>query len=206
VDSPWKVSMRWLYALAILVPVHAGAISYSVERDPAFSLEAPLAPVLLPLFVPDDYVIGLATVVLDLQHERFPDIAASLTSPGGTLIELPMPFGGPSPDTGLQSALPFELTAFGGEASRGLWTLSVQDISIADRGHLGGWTLNLTPAPEPVTVLLYGSGLIGIGWAARRRRNQSCRGAPSSPTGEIDAEAATRWTGRRTMSRSCRRR
>ena len=40
--------MRWLLALALLLPVAASAISYTIERDPRFYLDVPLPAAVLP--------------------------------------------------------------------------------------------------------------------------------------------------------------
>jgi subtilisin-like proprotein convertase family protein len=63
------------------------------------------------------------------------------------------------------------LSVFNGTNPNGVWSLFVQDFSAGDSGSVsGGWGLQITAAPEPSTLLLFGLGLVGI--AAWIRRNQ----------------------------------
>lgn len=58
-------------------------------------------------------------------------------------------------------------STFGGVAAQGVWTLRITDMSSGDSGSLGGWTLNITPVPEPTLLGFAGLGLLAL---LRRRR------------------------------------
>ena len=104
-------------------------------------------------------------VKIDLDHSCSKDLAATLTSPSGTTVvifdlrelavcssdmedtllddEAPLPITrGSTPFSGLHRPTGF-LSDFDGEDAAGVWTLSILDDTIGDKGTLDFWSLNL---------------------------------------------------------------
>lgn len=57
---------------------------------------------------------------------------------------------------------------FVGASMAGTWTLNIADAAGGDTGAIEGWSMNITPVPEPGTMIALGAGIAGV--LARRRR------------------------------------
>jgi subtilisin-like proprotein convertase family protein len=66
------------------------------------------------------------------------------------------------------------LSVFNGTDANGVWSLYAVDFISGDSGAInGGWTLNIAPVPAPPSLLLFGSGLIGLLGSCRRRSKKA---------------------------------
>jgi subtilisin-like proprotein convertase family protein len=113
---------------------------------------------------PDDFVINDVNVTLNIQHTWIPDLIITLTSPGGTTVELSSDIGNPNDDDMVNTVFddsadilitegtaPFtgvfrpegNLADFNMEQSAGDWVLTISDTFAADGGQLTDWTLQL---------------------------------------------------------------
>jgi len=61
------------------------------------------------------------------------------------------------------------LAAFNGSNPAGVWSLFVEDFAGGDSGLIsGGWTLQISTAPEPASIILLGLGLFTVVALLRR--------------------------------------
>ncbi|HUE39207.1 MAG TPA: proprotein convertase P-domain-containing protein [Candidatus Binatia bacterium] len=162
-----------LAVLFVLVSApFARANEFTKIENPTIFLASFLPPAVSTIGVPDDFTIAEAMVFLNLRHEFFPDLRVELQSPKGTDVVLgPLPHGLDPATQLFEMTAPVALFGFNGEQSAGLWTLTVTDQVVSDGGFFNGWTLDLTPIPEPGTLLLLGTGLAMTGLLSLRRRH-----------------------------------
>ncbi len=106
------------------------------------------------IVVTDAFVVGDATVDVDITHTYIGDLVVSLSSPGGSTVTLHNGSGTSAEnisgnyDITLTPDGPGTLDDFNGQSSTGSWTLTVSDNAALDLGTLNCWGLNLTPTPS----------------------------------------------------------
>jgi subtilisin-like proprotein convertase family protein len=164
----------------------AAPLTYFSTDVPKGNVDAATVFSLLP--VPDDIIVGSLTVRVDVLHTFDADVDLFLLGPTGLTVELSTDNGasgdnytntvfddaaaasilaGTPPFTG--SFRPEQpLAAFAGTGALGTWRLQFRDDAAGFSGTLTGWSLTITPIPEPGTpaLLLTGLGLLGL--VARR--------------------------------------
>ncbi|MCE5310774.1 MAG: proprotein convertase P-domain-containing protein [Acidobacteriales bacterium] len=177
--------MRMLKVLLLFVFI-TGVSSAGVFVSADTPMTIPdLTTVYSYITVPSGATITDVNVMIDsLSHSYDADLRIWLTSPGGTSIVLFENNGGSGDglfgtvfddeaSTPIASgAAPFTgafrpiqaLSAFDGQNSGGIWTLTVADQIAGDRGTLNAWSLQVdgSDVPEPATWLLGGVGLLGL--------------------------------------------
>jgi subtilisin-like proprotein convertase family protein len=178
------VGLLWLLAGRAL----AAPFTYVSTDVPKANVDA--ATVFSLLQVPDDFIIDSLSVRVDVLHTFDADVDLLLVGPTGVTVELSTDngasgdnytntvfddaaslsiFAGTPPFTG--SFRPEQpLAAFAGTDALGTWRLQFRDDAAGFSGTLTGWSLTITPIPEPGTaaLLLTGFGLLGL--VARGRR------------------------------------
>ncbi len=110
-------------------------------------------------------VFGLSaiSVSVDISHTYIGDLRVSLISPSGSVVALHDRTGGSANDLRVDfdiSSVP-GLMALTGESVKGEWTLHVQDLALADRGRLKGWSLDIS-GQKDTSVVVEDSPGIGI--------------------------------------------
>lgn len=129
--------------------------------------------------VPGMQISDVNVIIHDLRHTWVADLRIWITSPQGTSVVLfnrrggsgdnligtvfddsasiPISLGS-APFTG--SFRPEQpLTAFKRENAGGTWVLYIADLLWLDQGVLNSWSLEVTPVPEPSTLVLAAAGL-----------------------------------------------
>ncbi len=110
----------------------------------------------------DNFVAGEIYTWSDGAAAPLSELLGNSDIPGGAFL----------PSTGTFAGL------FGGSDVQGDWTLTITDRVNGNGGTLFSWTLDVEPAdridpvPEPGTMLLFGTGLVGILAYIRRRQTQ----------------------------------
>ncbi|SFG14283.1 proprotein convertase P-domain-containing protein [Neptunomonas qingdaonensis] len=102
-------------------------------------------------------VFGLSaiTVSVDISHTYIGDLRVSLISPSGSVVPLHDRTGGSANDLQVDfdiSSVP-GLLALTGEPVKGEWALHVQDLALADRGRLKGWSLDISGQKDTSVVV-----------------------------------------------------
>ncbi len=139
--------------------------------------------------VPGMQIWDVNVIIHDLRHTWDGDLRIWIVSPQGTSVLLFNRRGGSgdnllgtifddSASIPISAGLaPFTgtfrpeepLTAFRRENAGGAWVLYIEDVMLADEGVLNSWSLEVTPVPEPSTVVLATAGL-AVTVLLRRRR------------------------------------
>lgn len=100
---------------------------------------------------------GLAAikVSVDISHTYIGDLRVSLISPSGSVVPLHDRTGASSNDlrTDFDISSTPSLLALTGEPVKGEWTLHVQDLALADRGRLKGWSLDISGLKDTSVVV-----------------------------------------------------
>jgi subtilisin-like proprotein convertase family protein len=163
-------------------------ITYTSTDVPKGNVDAVTVSSVLP--VPDDFIVDLLTVRVDVVHSWDGDVDLLLLGPTGITVELSTDNGGSGDnytntvfdDAAAVSIVagtpPFTgsfrpeqpLTAFAGTGALGTWRLQFRDDQAGFSGTLTGWSLTIVPIPEPgtLTLLLTSLGLLDL--VAHRRR------------------------------------
>jgi subtilisin-like proprotein convertase family protein len=63
------------------------------------------------------------------------------------------------------------LADLNGNSPNGTWTLFIADLSGGGQSTLVSWGLTVVTVPEPQTWTIFGGGLTGFWWLARKRRS-----------------------------------
>lgn len=89
--------------------------------------------------------IDKLTLNLDISHTRSTGLSVTVTSPSGKTATVPIPPGNVKGQFDLS-------TAFAGEQTGGIWTLTVNDSRKTDKGTFNAWSLDAVgkaPPPPP---------------------------------------------------------
>lgn len=162
------------------VTSHVLAVNDSfLVQDPSVSLileHTWFGNLLMTVEGPNGNVITLTETTLGNDNFVAGETYTWSDSAAAPLSELPgnsdIPGGAFLPSTGTFAGL------FGGSDVQGNWILTITERVNGNRGTLFSWTLDVEPAnpidpvPEPGTMLLFGTGLVGILAYSRRRQTQ----------------------------------
>jgi hypothetical protein len=104
------------------------------------------------------------------------DIEALLTSPAGTVSRLMFRNYN---DTVSNLDWTFLTNAFWGESPLGTWSLNLRDVYAVGTGTWNNYSIlakmgTLIPVPEPASLILTASGLMGMASVISRRRRPNC--------------------------------
>jgi hypothetical protein len=111
-------------------------------------------------------------VHLNVTHTWRGDLEGFLKSPSGTISRL---FYRNAPDSGDNLDWTFLSNAFWGENPLGNWTLTLRDIAALDIGTWNSYSVlakmgTLISVPEPASLMLTATGLMGVAFGFSRRR------------------------------------